>query len=101
MTSETGPEPSLVTIEAVVSGRVQKVGFRACTIRIAHEQGISGDVMNQNDGTVLIRASGELVMLEKFISMIYGCPRAVVRHVALREISYIEFPDFSVRRNPG
>jgi acylphosphatase len=100
VTSEPGTGPPLVTVEAVVSGRVQKVGFRACIRKIALEQGITGVVMNRDDGTVLIRATGEPVILEKFVSMIYGCPRAVVRHIDLREIGFVEFHDFFIRRVP-
>lgn len=42
----------------VVSGRVQGVGFRYHTVRLARRHGIRGWVRNQADGTVLIHAAG-------------------------------------------
>ncbi|MDD1645831.1 MAG: acylphosphatase, partial [Methanomicrobiales archaeon] len=38
------------TVEIHVSGRVQSVGFRACTRKIATHLGITGEVMNLPDG---------------------------------------------------
>jgi hydrogenase maturation protein HypF len=43
------------TLEIRVRGRVQGVGFRPNVFRIARELGLSGEVLNDNEG-VLIRA---------------------------------------------
>jgi acylphosphatase len=86
------------SIEIVVSGKVQKVGFRSCIKRIASRLNIKGEVMNLPDGTVHIRATGDSIILEKFVSMVYGCPRAVIRDVSIREQELLEYEEFVIRR---
>ncbi len=41
------------------------------------------------------------MVLEKFISMIYSCPRAVVRDLQTIEIPFKNFGDFSVIKGEG
>ena len=89
------------TIEIFISGRVQKVGFRACIRRIATDLKVSGTVMNLPDGRVQIYATGELMILEKFVSMVYGCPRAVIRDIRESEIQLKFFDDFSIIKGEG
>jgi acylphosphatase len=89
------------TIEIYISGRVQKVGFRACVRRIAADLKVSGTVMNLPDGRVHIYATGELMILEKFVSMVYGCPRAVIRDLRHSEIQLKLFDDFSIIKGEG
>ena len=86
------------SIEILISGKVQKVGFRSCIKRIAWRLNIKGEVMNQPDGTVRIRASADWIILEKFISMIYGCPRAVIRDVTIQDLDLQEYDDFVIRK---
>ncbi|MDD1689489.1 MAG: acylphosphatase [Methanoregula sp.] len=87
------------TVEIFISGRVQKVGFRACIRRIASDLKVVGTVANLPDGRVQIYATGESMILEKFVSMIYGCPRAVIRDVRVVEISFRAFEGFSILKN--
>ena len=87
------------TLELYVSGRVQSVGFRACVKKVAGNLGILGDVMNLPDGRVKITATAEEVILEKFVSMLYGCPRVVIRSLEIQERDLVTFPDFSIRRS--
>jgi acylphosphatase len=47
------------TLQILVIGRVQGVGFRACVRRIASDMNIRGTVMNLPDGKVQIYATGE------------------------------------------
>ena len=47
------------TVEIHVSGRVQSIGFRACTRKIATNLGITGEVMNLPAGRVRICASAD------------------------------------------
>ena len=89
------------TVEILISGRVQKVGFRACVRRIATDLKVSGTVMNLPDGKVQIYATGELMILEKFVSMVYGCPRAVIRDLRQSEIPLKLFEDFSIIKGEG
>ena len=86
------------TVEIHVSGRVQSVGFRACVKRVAANLGILGEVMNLPDGRVRITATAEEVILEKFVSMLYGCPRVVIRNLEEREVGLADFPGFSIKR---
>ncbi|HOT94498.1 MAG TPA: acylphosphatase [Methanoregulaceae archaeon] len=81
-----------------VSGRVQGVGFRACVKRIADSLAITGEVLNLADGRVRIVAVAEEMILEKFISMLYGCPRAIVRDVRGETVESDPYSDFQVRR---
>jgi len=84
------------SIEIFISGRVQNVGFRACIRKIASDLHVTGIVMNLQDGRVQIVASGEAMILEKFLSMIYGCPRAVIRNVKINPVTPRPFEGFSV-----
>ena len=88
------------TLELYASGRVQSVGFRACVKKVAGNLGIFGEVMNLPDGRVRITATAEEVILEKFVSMLYGCPRVVIRNLEVRERELAIFPEFSIRRYP-
>ena len=86
------------TVEILVSGRVQRVGFRACIRRIAMNVGVNGEVMNLPDGRVRILATADPPQLDKFISMLYGCTRVVIRDLQVREQLEQEFLDFSILR---
>lgn len=87
------------TIELIITGRVQKVGFRACIRHIATSLGVTGEVENLFDGRVHVLATGEDVILEKFISMLYSCPRAIIRDISMKDYILTEFPDFSIKRS--
>lgn len=87
------------TIEITISGRVQKVGFRACVRKIAADLSVTGTVLNLPDGKVQVFATAEPMILEKFISMLYGCPRAVIRDVKHAEIPRRIFDGFSIIKN--
>ncbi|WAC05647.1 MAG: acylphosphatase [Methanoregula sp.] len=89
------------TIQIFISGRVQGVGFRACVRRIAIDLNIRGAVMNLPDGKVKVYATGEPMVLEKFISMLYGCPRAVVRDISTNDVSFNQYDDFSIIKGEG
>ena len=87
------------TLEITISGRVQKVGFRACIRKIAADLSVSGTVINLPDGRVQVFASAEPMILEKFISMLYGCPRAVIRDVKHAEIPSRTYEGFLIIKN--
>lgn len=86
------------TIEIRISGRVQRVGMRNCIRAIASKLNIRGEVMNQPDGTVRVLATADPILLEKFVSMIYGCPRAVIRELEITDCRLQQFSGFLVRR---
>lgn len=85
-------------MEILFSGKVQKVGFRACVRSAGQNLGLCGEVENLPDGRVRVLVTGEDMVIEKFLSMVYTCPRAVIRDVSTFEYVLTEFPDFSVRR---
>jgi len=84
------------TIEIIITGRVQKVGFRACIRKIASDLHVAGTVVNLFDGRVQIYATGDSIILEKFVSMIYGCPRAVIRDIRIIEIPFRTYEGFFI-----
>jgi acylphosphatase len=87
------------TVEISISGRVQKVGFRACIRKIATDLSVTGTVFNLPDGRVQVYATAEPMILEKFISSVYGCPRAVIRDIKVSEIPSRVFEGFSIIKN--
>ncbi|MHB1830504.1 MAG: acylphosphatase [Candidatus Micrarchaeaceae archaeon] len=65
------------SVVLVVHGFVQGVGYRDFVKRLADSMGVKGSVKNQDDGSVLIVASAERKLLDKFedginISTRYG-----------------------------
>jgi acylphosphatase len=91
----------MITLEILISGRVQRVGFRACVRRIATNLNVTGTVMNLPNGKVQIFAASDPIILEKFISMLYSCPRAVIREIKTNELTMQNFEDFSIIKNEG
>lgn len=49
-----------------ITGRVQGVGFRWWTTRLARELGVAGTVRNRPDGSVEVRAEAEREVLARF-----------------------------------
>ncbi len=88
----------LKTMEILFSGKVQKVGFRACVRNVGQSLGLTGEVENLSDGRVRALVTGEEMVIEKFLSMTYTCPRAIVREISVEEYVLTEFSDFVVRR---
>ncbi|WP_048145104.1 acylphosphatase [Methanothrix harundinacea] len=81
----------------LVSGRVQKVGYRSKVIALAQEMGIVGWVGNLPDGRVKVVAEGDAAVLDRFASalkvknsLIEVAAVEVERHDATGE-----FDDFS------
>ena len=59
----------------LVHGKVQGVGFRAYTQRVAQSYGLSGWVRNLPDGRVEILAEGDEEVLCYFVKDIWRGPR--------------------------
>jgi len=53
------------SLRLLVSGRVQRVGYRAACRQKAEELGLVGWVRNLSDGRVEVQACGETASLEK------------------------------------
>ncbi|MFC1485958.1 acylphosphatase [Candidatus Latescibacterota bacterium] len=58
----------------IARGRVQGVGFRFFTHRLARDRGIAGWVKNLPDGSVEIHAEGEKSAMEEFVSLVEEGP---------------------------
>ncbi|MDR3102679.1 MAG: acylphosphatase [Methanocalculaceae archaeon] len=86
------------TMEIFFSGKVQKVGFRACVRNVGQHLGLCGEVENLPDGRVRALVTGEDMVIEKFLSMVYTCPRALVREISTVDYVLTEFSDFTIRR---
>jgi len=63
-----------VRVHAVVSGRVQMVGFRAFVERNAHRLGLRGMVRNRHDGTVECDVEGRAEAVEEMLSLLRRGP---------------------------
>lgn len=73
------------TYHIFVEGRVQGVGFRYFTKKIADSLSLSGWVRNTFDGKVEIKAQGESSAIEKFLIEIKRGPiRAKVENVMIK-----------------
>ncbi len=86
-------------VEAVVSGRVQGVGFREFVRHEAATRGIAGYVRNSDDGRrVEVVAEGEERAIEDLVQALHSGPRFA--HVERVDLEYSEpglgFTRFSV-----
>lgn len=64
-----------VRVRAVVSGRVQMVGFRAFVINRAGDAGLNGTVRNLPDGTVEAILEGAAHEVERMLELLRQGPR--------------------------
>jgi acylphosphatase len=79
----------MMRLTAYISGRVQRVGFRAKAVALATKMGLVGMVQNRPDGRVLVIAEGEKADLERLAK-------------AIRiENTYIHVQDISIEFSPG
>ena len=62
------PDDSVQRVEAVVTGRVQGVGFRRYVARWARRLALTGWVKNLEDGRVELFAQGPEVQLDKLLT---------------------------------
>jgi len=72
----------------LIAGRVQGVGFRYFTERVAAQHSIQGWVQNTPDGRVEIQAEGDADAMRQFESLVStGPPGARVDHVDTTELA--------------
>lgn len=90
------------TVEIIVKGRVQGVGFRYFTSRAADKFGIVGWVRNEPDGSVRMHATGMEDALHAFRSEVRQGPTfGRVDHLeeqVLPPEEIVSFTDFEIRR---
>jgi acylphosphatase len=95
-----GREPSdQASLELVISGGVQGVGFRFFVERTARSYNVTGYVINLPDGRVKVIAEGSQQVLSNFLEELKkGPPLAWIESVQVNWGKYQRrFRDFSVR----
>ena len=88
-------------VRAIVSGKVQGVGFRMSTRSKAEQLGVYGTVRNLNNGDVEIVAAGEAEAVDALIDWTGSGPSsAVVDDLQTEVMDYkdAEFNSFEIRR---
>ena len=91
----SGPDPRSVRVR--IEGRVQGVGFRYWTERVASELGLAGWVRNRRDGTVEALLSGPPEDVEEMLERCRdGPPSAAVTSVTILEEGGSAPDDFEV-----
>jgi len=84
---------------AVISGRVQGVGFRFFAERAARESGIRGWVRNLPDGNVETVAEGEEEAVAHYLDRLRRGPiGAKVTGVTAEDVPAGHFPSFEITR---
>ena len=68
--SNSGMRCDYVRIKALISGRVQGVGFRSYAGRYANVLGLGGWVRNLCDGRVEVVAEGEKAKILRYIALL-------------------------------
>ena len=86
-------------IKAIVSGKVQGVGFRMYTQQKARQLGVRGYVRNLVNGDVEITAAGETKQVDALLQWSKsGSPSAVVENLEIEVLKDVEeFKDFEIR----
>lgn len=80
-----------------ISGKVQKVFFRASTKAVADQLGVKGFVINKPDNTVYIEAEGDDYTLASFLAFCEEGPdEARVETVTYEESAIQGFSNFEV-----
>ena len=87
------------TIQLIIKGKVQGVFYRASAKEKAEDLGLTGWVKNTPEGYVEIMATGEMGVLERFITWCKKGPsRAIVTEVQLQSVNEKKFDRFRIER---
>ncbi|HOK26280.1 MAG TPA: acylphosphatase [Bacteroidales bacterium] len=86
----------IVLYKIQVTGYVQGVGFRYCTVREARRLGIKGYVRNMPDGSVYIEAEGDREQLEALVRWCNEGP-GYVESVKVSTYPPVGYKDFSIK----
>jgi acylphosphatase len=88
-----------IRVHVFVSGRVQGVGYRYCTVNEARRLGVNGWVRNLPDGRVEAVFEGSRTVVEQIIRWCHQGPiGAVVKDVAVEYEELEDLPGFETRR---
>jgi acylphosphatase len=87
-----------ISVRVLVAGRVQGVGFRYSTYRLASALQLEGWVRNLDDGRVETFASGEKAQLEQFVQWLHHGPaQAAVEEISFNYRDYTQMSVFTIR----
>jgi acylphosphatase len=88
-----------ITERLYFSGRVQGVGFRAATQRLARGSGVDGFVQNLPDGRVEVVATAEASSIDRLVIRLKGLFAGGILEIQrLPEVAVEEFSGFHIRR---
>jgi hydrogenase maturation protein HypF len=94
----------MTTVEIRVRGTVQGVGFRPCVWRLANEEGLAGEVLNDGAG-VLIRTAASAALLSRFLERLRreAPPLSKIESIHTSQLTdAIEFQGFRITESmPG
>lgn len=91
------PRPAKYAFHAIVSGRVQGVGFRWSARAQALRLDLSGWVRNLPDGDVEVHAEGTREILDQFLAWLEkGPPYAHVERVDARAVDPCGYVSFDI-----
>lgn len=86
------------TLEIIVKGYVQGVGFRYFVQKEAKSIGIKGYVKNLENGDVLIIAQGENYQLEEFVKNVKTKhPYATVNEMLIKDVESCDYDGFTIK----
>ncbi|MFA6126851.1 MAG: acylphosphatase [Bacteroidales bacterium] len=89
---------NLARAEIAVRGRVQGVGYRYATLKMARSLGLNGYVKNKPDGSVFIEAQGSLDHVRMLVEWCKSGPdHAVVESVDFAILPLRELDKFQIR----
>ncbi len=87
----------MIARRAIVSGRVQGVGFRFFAQRLARETGVRGWVRNLPDGTVETVAEGEEEQVNRYLDRLRIGPfGGMVTSLAAKEVAVRGLDSFRI-----
>ncbi len=90
------------TVEIRVRGTVQGVGFRPTVWRLACDEGLVGEVLNDGFG-VLIRTTGKSEAISQFITRLHSeaPPLSQIEDVQTAVLNLTDFADFRIAESVG
>jgi acylphosphatase len=88
-----------ITERLYFSGRVQGVGFRAATQRLARGSGVDGFVQNLPDGRVEVVATAEASSIDRLVVRLKGLFAGGISEIQrMPDVAVEEFSGFHIRR---
>ncbi len=90
------------TVEIRVRGTVQGVGFRPTVWRLACDEGLVGEVLNDGFG-VLIRTTGNSGAISQFLNRLHteAPPLSQIEDIETQVLNLLDFEDFRIAESIG